>query len=120
MPPKPKATPKAGAKKAALAKTPAGPGALASGGLKCTFWYLIFAELKLIERILAASTSVNVDQGASKEVEQLQESFSATGIDDALDLLEVVQAKTDKASTGTAAANIERHPERRFKVCQLV
>jgi Coiled-coil domain-containing protein 124 /Oxs1 len=48
-------------------------------------------------------------------VDQLQESFSATGIDDALELMEVVNAKTDKASTGAAAANLERHPERRFK-----
>ena len=44
------------------------------------------------------------------------ESFQATGIDNALDLLDVVNAKTDKASMGTAAATIERHPERRFKV----
>jgi len=43
------------------------------------------------------------------------ESFSATGIDNALDLLEVVNAKTDKASVGQQAAGIERHPERRFK-----
>jgi len=39
------------------------------------------------------------------------ESFSATGIDNALDLLEVVNAKTDKASVGQQAAVIERHPE---------
>lgn len=39
------------------------------------------------------------------------ESFSATGIDNALDLLEVVNAKTDKASVGQQAAGIERHPE---------
>jgi hypothetical protein len=32
-----------------------------------------------------------------------------------LDLLEVVNAKSDKASVGQQAANIERHPERRFK-----
>jgi hypothetical protein len=51
----------------------------------------------------------------SNEMDRLQESFSATGIDDALDLMEVVNAKTDKASTGAAAANLERHPERRFK-----
>ena len=44
------------------------------------------------------------------------ESFQATGIDDALDLLDIVNAKADKASMGTAAAGIERHPERRFKV----
>lgn len=39
------------------------------------------------------------------------ESFAATGIDSALDLLEVVTAKTDKASVGQQAATIERHPE---------
>ena len=39
------------------------------------------------------------------------ENFSATGIDNALDLLEVVNAKTDKASVGQQAAGIERHPE---------
>ncbi|EIM82390.1 DUF1014-domain-containing protein [Stereum hirsutum FP-91666 SS1] len=43
------------------------------------------------------------------------ESFSATGIDNALDLLEVVTAKMDKASVGSKAAEIEKHPERRFK-----
>ncbi|KAI0034980.1 hypothetical protein K488DRAFT_44257, partial [Vararia minispora EC-137] len=41
--------------------------------------------------------------------------YAATGIDNALDLLEVVTAKMDKASVGTQAAGIERHPERRFK-----
>lgn len=44
------------------------------------------------------------------------ESFSATGIDNALDLLEVVNAKTDKASVGQQAAGIERHPEVRANV----
>lgn len=39
------------------------------------------------------------------------ESFSASNIDDALDLMEVVTAKTDKASVGTAASGLERHPE---------
>jgi len=52
---------------------------------------------------------------ASVDVNAVVESFQATGIDDALDLLDVVNAKTDKASMGTAAAGIERHPERRFK-----
>lgn len=42
------------------------------------------------------------------------ESFSATGIDNALDLLEVVTAKMDKASVGSKAAEIERHPEVRL------
>jgi len=47
----------------------------------------------------------------SEEPQEPIESFSATGIDNALDLLEVVNAKTDKASVGQQAAGIERHPE---------
>ncbi|GAA6063107.1 hypothetical protein JCM10212_002629 [Sporobolomyces blumeae] len=43
------------------------------------------------------------------------QSFSASGIDDALDMLSLVGAKTDKASVGSQAAKIETHPERRFK-----
>ena len=87
-PAKVKAAPKAGAKKATAAaavKKPAGPGAIAAGGG------------------LGA-----VDTGdAPKAVE----SYEATGIDNALDLLEVVNAKMDKASIGSRAADIERHPE---------
>jgi hypothetical protein len=43
----------------------------------------------------------------SKEIE----SYSATGLDNALDLLDVVTAKMDKASIGQQAAGIEKHPE---------
>jgi len=57
------------------------------------------------------STGVNETNDEPKEAE----SYSATGIDNALDLLEVVNAKTDKASVGQKAAGIEKHPERRFK-----
>ena len=39
------------------------------------------------------------------------ESFAASNIDDALELLEVVTAKMDKASVGQQAAEIEKHPE---------
>lgn len=49
-------------------------------------------------------------------MDRVVESFHATGIDDALELLEVVNAKADKASVGQQAAGLERHPERRFKV----
>lgn len=42
-------------------------------------------------------------------------SFSASGIDDALDALSLATSKTDKASVGSQAAKIETHPERRFK-----
>jgi len=91
-PPKVKNAPKAGAKKGAKAATPAGPGAIAAGGV------------------------VGNEPEKSKDASQEKvESYAATGIDNALDLLEVVTAKTDKASVGQQAAGIERHPERRFK-----
>ncbi|KIK82342.1 hypothetical protein PAXRUDRAFT_832253 [Paxillus rubicundulus Ve08.2h10] len=91
-PSKVKATPKAGAKKAGKDAKPAGPGAIAAAG---------YAEKE----------SEMVNDEPPKEVE----SYAATGIDNALDLLEVVTAKMDKASVGQQAAGIERHPERRFK-----
>ncbi|KAF8437461.1 hypothetical protein L210DRAFT_3622166 [Boletus edulis BED1] len=86
-----KTTPKAGAKKAAKAATPAGPGAIAAGG------------------------DFGKEPEKSKDTPEKVESFATSGIDNALDLLEVVNAKTDKASVGQQAAGIERHPERRFK-----
>ncbi|KAH9857494.1 hypothetical protein C2E23DRAFT_804506 [Lenzites betulinus] len=95
-PAKVKVAPKAATKKAPpkVAK-PAGPGAIAAGG-----------------GLGAVSTPPEaVDDSKPAEVE----SFTATGIDNAIDLLEVVTAKMDKASVGSQAANIERHPERRFK-----
>lgn len=90
-PSKAKAAPKAGAKKAGPAKKdikPAGPGAIAAGGG-------------------LGAISAAPSEEAPKEVE----SYSATGIDNAIDLLEVVNAKMDKASIGSRAADIERHPE---------
>lgn len=39
------------------------------------------------------------------------ESFAASNIDDALAMLEVVNAKKDKASMGQQAAGLEKHPE---------
>ncbi|PWN53185.1 DUF1014-domain-containing protein [Violaceomyces palustris] len=42
-------------------------------------------------------------------------SFSADNLDDALEAMLLVNEKTDKASRGAAAGQIERHPERRFK-----
>ncbi|KAI0713672.1 hypothetical protein C8Q76DRAFT_693508 [Earliella scabrosa] len=93
-PPKVKAAPKAGAKKATPKKDvkPAGPGAIAAGGG-------------------LGAVGVERDDSGPKEVE----SYSATGIDNAIDLLEVVTAKMDKATVGSKAAELERHPERRFK-----
>jgi len=90
MPPKKPTPGKAGNKKKGV--KPAGPGALsAGGGLDA------------------------VDVRETSEGPREVESFSATGIDNALDLMEAVNAKTDKASVGQQAAGIERHPERRFK-----
>jgi len=83
-----KAAPKAGKKKDFK---PAGPGAIAAGG--------------------------DIDDSEKKNEETVEEvpSYSATGLDNALDMLDVVTAKTDKASVGQQAAGIERHPERRVK-----
>lgn len=92
-PAKVKAAHKAGAKKGVVASKnvkPAGPGAIAAGG--------------------GLSTIDAKDEKAKEE----PETFSATGLDNALDLLEVVASKTDKASVGQRAADIERHPEVRF------
>lgn len=47
----------------------------------------------------------------SGSIDAVIESFSASNIDDALDLMEVVNAKTDKASVGAMAGGLERHPE---------
>jgi hypothetical protein len=88
-----KASPKPGAKKAAA--KPAGPGAIAAAAA---------------EPVAAAESaeSPGKNGGEPQEIE----SFSATGIDNALDLAEVVTAKMDKASIGNqAAATIEKHPE---------
>ncbi|KZT74045.1 DUF1014-domain-containing protein [Daedalea quercina L-15889] len=93
--PSKKSSPKVGAKKAApKAAKPAGPGAIAAGGG------------------LAAVPEPKAEVAPPPEE---PESFTATGIDNALDLLEVVTAKMDKASVGQRAAGLEQHPERRFK-----
>ncbi|KAL5494745.1 hypothetical protein ACEPAI_206 [Sanghuangporus weigelae] len=93
LPSKPKASPKTGAgkKKASASTTPraAGPGALAAGG----------------------GLGDVAEKGESREIE----SFAASNVDDAIAMLEVVNAKQDKASVGQAAAGLEKHPERRFK-----
>ena len=67
---------------------PAGPGAMSAGG--------------------GLDSS---DEPSKNDVPKEVESFSATGIDNALDLLEVVTAKVDKASVGAQASKIEQHPE---------
>lgn len=93
-PPKAKTTPKAGAKKAVKAVKPAGPGAIAAG------------------EGLEKEPEKSSDAPAAPEE---AESYAATGIDNALDLLDVVTAKMDKASVGQQAAGIERHPEVRSR-----
>jgi LSO1/2-like len=94
--PKAKAAPKAGAKKASKAQGPAGPGAIAAGGG-------------------LSNVGKKVLEGEENDDDKIVESFQATGIDDALDLLTIVNAKSDKASVGQQAAGLERHPE----VCVL-
>lgn len=96
----------AGAKGAAGkkgAEKPAGPGAIAAGG------GLGGGEGGEGEGEAGEKGGDGGDGG-----EKVVESYSATGIDNALDLLEVVTAKMDKASVGSKAAEIERHPEVRF------
>ncbi|KZV68107.1 DUF1014-domain-containing protein [Peniophora sp. CONT] len=88
--------PKAGAKKAKPTPKPAGPGAIAAGGG-------------------LAAVEAKEETPTKPEKPEEVESYSATGIDNALDLLEVVTAKMDKASVGSKAGEIEKHPERRFK-----
>lgn len=76
---------KPGAKK--YTPKPAGPGAIAAGG--------------------GLGTEAADENAPQAEVE----SYAATGIDNAIDLLDAVNAKTDKASVGQQAASLERHPE---------
>jgi len=90
---------KAASKAKKAQSKPAGPGAIAAEGE---------GELSAPS---PAAESPSKDGDGPQEVE----SFAATGIDNALDLLEVVTAKVDKASIGNQAAGIEKHPERRFK-----
>ena len=67
------------------ASKPAGPGALSAGGINSS-----------------------IDDAKPQ-------SFGASGLDDALEMMSVVGSKTDKASVGARAGQIEKHPERRFK-----
>mgnify|MGYP001356947221 CR=1 FL=1 len=93
-PAKVKSAPKAGKNKGKEPVRPAGPGAIAAGGG------------------LGAAPDASGSKAAPAEEEV--ESYAATGIDNALDLLEVVTAKMDKASVGSQAAGLERHPEVRI------
>ncbi|KAF5317635.1 hypothetical protein D9611_014970 [Ephemerocybe angulata] len=95
QPAKVKAAPKAGSKGKQPIR-PAGPGAIAAGGG-------------------LASGSESPKDAPRDAPHEEPESYTATGIDNALDLMEIVTAKMDKASVGQQAAGLERHPERRFK-----
>ncbi|KAG8943720.1 hypothetical protein FRC04_002552 [Tulasnella sp. 424] len=103
---KPKATGPKGtaAKQKGKAKDviPAGPGAIAAGGLMAP-----------TEDKPKDADPPEVD--TAEEEPQKVEEYAATGLDDALEMMSLVTAKTDKASVGQAAAGIESHPERRFK-----
>ncbi|KAE9395151.1 DUF1014-domain-containing protein [Gymnopus androsaceus JB14] len=69
-------------------------------------------------RILAeeeAAAPPKVKPAPKAAAKKSSKASPATGIDNMLDLLDVVTAKADKASVGSQAAGIERHPERRFK-----
>jgi DNA primase catalytic subunit len=77
-------------KAAAKATKPAGPGASVAG-----------------DSSLRDGEPESLDEESPVTVE----SFAATGIDDALELLEFVTGKADKASVGQLAAGLERHPE---------
>ncbi|TIB26373.1 hypothetical protein E3P89_00062 [Wallemia ichthyophaga] len=52
--------------------------------------------------------------GINASVDQ-PESFGASGLDDAMDMMSIVGQKSDKATMGAKAGQIEKHPERRFK-----
>ncbi|KAJ7932655.1 DUF1014-domain-containing protein [Mycena leptocephala] len=99
-PAKVKAAPKAVKK----VQKPAGPGAIAAGG-----------GLAAVATSEASAPETSKGKVKEERTDEEPESYSATGIDNALDLMEVVTAKMDKASVGQQAAGIERHPERRFK-----
>jgi len=97
-----KPPPKADAKKSGWKPKPADPGAIAAAAA---------SDDAVVAPAVSAESS-----GKSGGEPQEVESFAATGIDNALDLLEVVTAKVDDASIGNqAATTVEKHPERRFK-----
>jgi hypothetical protein len=104
--PKPQVTGAATKKKAAPAPSkkakekesarPAGPGALAAGG----------GLGGNLDGVSNASTN-GLDDDTDKETVHL----AATGIDNMLEALELVNAKTDKSSVGAKAGMVEKHPE---------
>lgn len=102
LPSKPVA--KGGAKKSGDKKKdvrPAGPGAIAAGG-----------GLGSSATGSGSSTPDVKKTGFEPEPEV---HIKATGLDNMLEALEIVNAKGDKANIGAQAGLIEKHPERRFK-----
>jgi hypothetical protein len=91
------------------AQKPAGPGAIAAGGGLAAVAAPADAEPE--------AATKGKEKVKEERVDEEPESYTATGIDNALDLLEVVTAKMDKASVGQQAAGIERHPEVRGLLC---
>ena len=87
----PKKAPKAGTKKA----KPAGPGAIVTGG-----------------RLLSTGNQLMKDEKSDTEV---VESFEVTGLDDTLNPLTIMNAKSEKVSIGQQVASFEWHPECQFK-----
>jgi hypothetical protein len=91
-----KPPPKADAKKSGGKPQPVGPDVIAA------------AASDAVDAPAVSAESPSKSGGEPQEVE----SFAATGIDNALDLLEVVTAKLDDASIGNqAATTVEKHPE---------
>jgi len=98
-----KPPPKADAKKSGGKPKPADPGAIAADATASD------------DAVVAPAVSAESSSKSGGEPQEV-ESFAATGIDNALDLLEVVTAKVDDASIGNqAATTVEKHPERRYK-----
>lgn len=85
-----------------MGSKPAGPGAVAAGGLKST-------STKDEDEATPSKSLSPSPSGLDEPVE----SFAATGLDDALEMLSIVNAKTDQASVGQDAARLEAHPEAR-------
>ncbi|SNX87099.1 uncharacterized protein MEPE_05809 [Melanopsichium pennsylvanicum] len=73
------------------------------------------APVKSANKGKGAPKKSALKSGGATGIDQAITSFSASNLDDALDAMSLVNERTDKAGQGSAAAAIERHPERRFK-----
>ncbi|KAM0749030.1 DUF1014-domain-containing protein [Meredithblackwellia eburnea MCA 4105] len=89
------------------AKPKAAAGAKKAGGA---------STAKAKPAVSAASKIPSFADGLSNDTKAEPQSFSASGIDDALDMLTLVTERTDKAAVGSRAAQaVELHPERKYK-----